>query len=141
MPSLIWTTKIPHTGNTESLDLCWWEHQYALLTEVSSSDILLRDWIGPEGCFSENYMYILNRPGVAGAFLKIPSWLISLLTQSVILRLKFDLAPYLKSSFLEKYPFLEKKLQEKWQNKAHIYIRQYVKIEIFENSDLKQVFI
>ena len=32
-------------------------------------------------------------------------------------------------------------LQEKWQNKAHIYIRQYVHIEIFENIDMKQVFI
>ena len=32
-------------------------------------------------------------------------------------------------------------LQEKWQNKAHIYIRHYVYIEIFEHIDLKQVFI
>ena len=32
-------------------------------------------------------------------------------------------------------------LQEKWQNKAHLYIRQYVQIEFFENLDLKQVFI
>ena len=31
-------------------------------------------------------------------------------------------------------------LQEKWQNKAHIYIRQYVNIENFENIDIKQVF-
>ena len=29
--------------------------------------------------------------------------------------------------------------QEKWQNKAHIHIGQYVKNGIFENSDLKQV--
>ena len=33
--------------------------------------------------------------------------------------------------------------QEKWQNKAHIYIyiRQWVQIGILENSDLKQDFI
>ena len=32
--------------------------------------------------------------------------------------------------------------QGKWQNKANIYIymRQYVQIEIFETSNLKQVF-
>ena len=32
-------------------------------------------------------------------------------------------------------------LQEKWQNKAHIHIRQYVHNYIFENIDMKQVFI
>ena len=32
-------------------------------------------------------------------------------------------------------------LQEKWQKKAHIYIRQYVHIEIFEKIDMKQVLI
>ena len=32
-------------------------------------------------------------------------------------------------------------LQENWQNKANIYIRQNVQIEIFEKIDLKQVFI
>ena len=32
-------------------------------------------------------------------------------------------------------------LQEKWHNKAQIYIRQYVHIENFENIDMKQVFI
>ena len=32
-------------------------------------------------------------------------------------------------------------LHKKWWNKAHIYIRQYVQTEIFENTDLKQVFI
>ena len=46
-----------------------------------------------------------------------------------------------KILFSWKIPFFEKMLQEKWQNKAHIYIRQYVHIEIFENIDMKQVFI
>ena len=32
-------------------------------------------------------------------------------------------------------------LQEKGQNKAHTYIRQYVQIGNFENSDLKNFFI
>ena len=47
----------------------------------------------------------------------------------------------LKSSYLEKYNVLEKISQEKWQNKAHIYIRQYVQIGFFSNGDLKKVSI
>ena len=43
--------------------------------------------------------------------------------------------------FSWKIPFFKKMLQEKWQNKAHIYIRQYVHIDFFENIDMKQVFI
>ena len=39
---------------------------------------------------------------------------------------------YLKFSFLDKFPFLEKMSQEKWQNKAHMYKGQNVKIGIFE---------
>ena len=37
------------------------------------------------------------------------------------------------------YIFFLKMQQKKWQNKAHIYIRQYVQIRFFLNSDLKQV--
>ena len=38
---------------------------------------------------------------------------------------------YLKLIFLDKCPFLEKMLQDKWQNKAQLFISQYVKVGIF----------
>ena len=48
---------------------------------------------------------------------------------------------YLKSSFLEKLNFFLKIWQEKWQNKANIYIRQFAQIGVFEDKDLKQGII
>ena len=37
---------------------------------------------------------------------------------------------YLKLIFLDKCRFLEKILQDKWQNKAQLFISQYVKVGI-----------
>ena len=57
-----------------------------------------------------------------------------------ILKLK-SCFTYLKPCFLDLYHFLVKMDPEKWQNKAHIKIKQYLQSKISENNSLNQGII